>query len=56
MIPSQSEIHPLLKACTFAPAHLNVGDDIIAHTTCLDAELAFYIAPLLLLAETKPSC
>lgn len=31
VIPAQPKVHPLLKACTFSLAHINVGDDVIAH-------------------------
>ena len=31
VISPQPEVHALLKASTFSPAHLDIGDDVIAH-------------------------
>jgi hypothetical protein len=36
MVSTESEIHPLLEACPFSAAHLDVGDDVIAHKSYLD--------------------
>lgn len=35
MVAAEAEIHALLKACTFAAAHFDVGDDAVAHDATL---------------------
>ena len=38
MITAQAEVHALLQASALASAHLDVGNDVVAHETFLDAE------------------
>ena len=38
MITAQAEIHALLQASALASAHLNIGDNVVAHETFSGAE------------------
>jgi hypothetical protein len=31
VIAAKAEVHSCLQACAFPPAHLDVGDDVVAH-------------------------